>query len=181
LSIFKATLFTFRALPSPFLAIDPLRFLLGKIGAAQLRAALLRAQALVQKGEIGPARAAFLEAQQALEGLLGKPRAQADAQSYLALVYAGLRQKEAALESGLRATENLPASRDVIVGGSYLTQLAMAEAQVGEKESALNHIEQLLAIPAGHALSRASLRVDPVWDPLRNDPRFQKLSQEKKP
>jgi len=92
-----------------------------------------------------------------------------------------LGQKEAALESGLRATENLPASRDVIVGGSYLTQLAMAEAQVGEKESALNHIEQLLAIPAGHALSRASLRVDPVWDPLRNDPRFQKLSQEKKP
>jgi len=143
--------------------------------------ALLRAQALVQKGEIGPARAAFLEAQQALEGLLGKLRAQADAQSYLALVYAGLGQKEAALESGLRATENLPASRDVIVGGSYLTQLAMAEAQVGEKESALNHIEQLLAIPAGHALSRASLRVDPVWDPLRNDPRFQKLSQEKKP
>jgi len=143
--------------------------------------ALLRAQALVQKGEIGPARAAFLEAQQALEGLLGKPRAQADAQSYLALVYAGLGQKEAALESGRRATENLPASRDVIVGGSYLTQLAMVEAQVGEKQSALNHIEQLLAIPAGHALSRASLRVDPVWDPLRNDPRFQKLSQEKKP
>jgi len=141
--------------------------------------ALLRAQALVQKGEIGPARAAFLEAQQALEGLLGKPRAQADAQSYLALVYAGLRQKEAALESGLRATENLPASRDVIVGGSYLTQLAMAEAQVGEKQSALNHIEQLLAIPAGHALSRASLRVDPVWDPLRNDPRFQKLCEER--
>jgi len=141
--------------------------------------ALLRAQALVQKGEIGPARAAFLEAQQALEGLLGKPRAQADAQSYLALVYAGLGQKEAALESGLRATENLPASRDVIVGGSYLTQLAMAEAQVGEKQSALNHIEQLLAIPAGHALSRASLRVDPVWDPLRNDPRFQKLCEER--
>jgi TolB-like protein/Tfp pilus assembly protein PilF len=141
--------------------------------------ALLRAQALVQKGEIGPARAAFLEAQQALEGLLGNPRAQADAQSYLALVYAGLGQKEAALESGHRATESLPASRDVIVGGSYLTQLAMVEAQVGGKQSALNHIEQLLAIPAGHALSRTSLRVDPVWDPLHSDPRFQKLCEEK--
>jgi TolB-like protein/Tfp pilus assembly protein PilF len=143
--------------------------------------ALLRAQALLQKGEIARARAAFLEAQQALEGLLSNPRAQADAQSYLALVYAGLGQKEAALESGRRAIEILPASRDVIIGGSYLTQLAIAEAQVGEKQSALNHIEQLLEIPAGHAVSRASLRFDPVWDPLRSDPRFQKLCEEKKP
>ena len=143
--------------------------------------ALLRAQALLQKGEVARARAAFLEAQQGLEGLLSNSRERADAQSYLALVYAGLGQKEAALESGRRATQDLPASRDVIVGGSYLTQLAIAEAQVGEKQSALDHIEQLLAIPAGHAISRASLRFDPVWDPLRSDPRFEKLCQEKKP
>jgi len=141
--------------------------------------ALLRAQALAQKGEVGPAHAAFLEAQQALEGLLDKPRAQAEAQSDLALVYAGLGQKDAALESGRRATETLPYSRDDMVGGYYLAQLAMVEAQVGEKQSALNHIEQLLAIPVGHVLSRASLRLDPVWDPLRNDPRFQKLCEEK--
>ena len=57
----------------------------------------------------------------------------------------------------------------------------MAEAQVGEKQSALDHIEQLLAIPVGHAISSASLRFDPVWDPLRSDPRFQKLCQEEKP
>jgi TolB-like protein/Tfp pilus assembly protein PilF len=143
--------------------------------------ALLRAQALVQKGEVGPARAAFLEAQQALEGLLNNPRAQAEAQSDLALVYAGLGQKEAALESGRRATEALPYSRDVMVGGYYLAQLAMVEAQVGEKQSALNHIEELLAIPAGHVVSRSSLRLDPVWDPIRNDPRFQQLCQEKQP
>ena len=139
--------------------------------------ALLRAQALAQKGEAGPARAAFLEAQQALEGLLDKPRTQAEAQSYLALVYAGLGQKEAALESGRRATETLPYSRDDMIGGFYLAQLAMVEAQVGEKQSALNHIEQLLAIPVGHVLSRASLLLDPVWDPLRSDPRFETLVQ----
>ena len=143
--------------------------------------ALLRAQALVQKGEAKPARAAFLEAQRALEGLLDQPRAQAAAQSYLALVYAGLGEKKDALESGRRAIDNLPPSRDVIIGGSYLTQLAMAEAQVGEKQSALEHIEQLLAIPAGHAISRASLSFDPVWDPLRSDPRFEKLCQVEKP
>jgi len=140
--------------------------------------ALLRAQALAQKGEAGRARAAFLEAQQALEPLLDEPRAQAEAQSYLALIYAGLGQKEAALESGRRATETLPYSRDDMNGGFYLTQLAMVEAQVGEKQSALNHIEQLLAIPAGHVVSRASLRLDPVWDPLRSDHRFRKLCEE---
>ena len=141
--------------------------------------ALLRAQALVQKGEAGLARAAFLEAQQALEGLLDKPRTQAGAQSYLAFVYAGLGQKEAALESGRHATETLPYSRDDMIGGFYLAQLAMVEAQLDEKQSALSHIEQLLAIPVGHVLSRASLRLDPVWDPLRNEPRFQKLCEEK--
>jgi TolB-like protein/Tfp pilus assembly protein PilF len=140
--------------------------------------ALLRAQALVQKGEAGPARAAFLDAQNALEGLLDNPRAQTEAQSYLALVYAGLGQKEAALESGRRATETLPYSRDDMIGGFYLAQLAMVETQVGEKQSALDHIEQLLAIPVGHVLSKASLRLDPIWDPLRSDPRFQKLSEE---
>ncbi len=143
--------------------------------------ALLRAQALAQKGEVGPARAAFLEAQQALESLLDKPRAQAEAQSYLAQVYAGLGQKEAALESGRRATETLPYTRDYMNGGFYLAQLAIVEAQVGEKRSALDHIEQLLAIPVGHVLSRASLRLDPVWDPLRAEPRFQKFCEEKKP
>lgn len=141
--------------------------------------ALLRAQALARKGETGPARAAFLEAQKTLEALLDNPRTQAEAQSYLALVYAGLGQKEAALQSGRRATETLPVSRDVIIGGSYLAQLAMVEAQVGEKQSALDHIEQLLAIPVGHVLSEASLRLDPVWDPLRSDPRFQKLCAQK--
>src|SRR5437016_10865776 len=141
--------------------------------------ALLRAQALVQKGEVASARVAFLEAQKALEGLLDNPRAVAAAQSDLALVYAGLGQKDAALESGRRAIEALPYSRDVMVGGYYLAQLAMVEAQVGEKKSALNHIEQLLAIPVGHVLSRASLRLDPVWDSLRTDPRFQKLCEEK--
>ncbi len=140
--------------------------------------ALLRAQALAQKGEAGPARAAFVEAQQALEGVLGNPREQTDAQSHLALVYAGLGQKEAALASGRCATESLPYSRDDMIGGYYLAQLAIVEAQVGEKQAALDHIEQLLAIPVGHVLSRASLRLDPVWDPLGSEPRFQKLISE---
>jgi len=137
--------------------------------------ALLRAQALALKGETQRARAAFLEAQKALEGIPANPRVEADAQGYLALVHAGLGEKEAALEAGQRATSDLPVSRDVMIGGSYLAQLAMAEAQVGDRESALNHIEHLLAIPVGHVLSAASLNLDPRWDPLRDDPRFKAL------
>jgi TolB-like protein/Tfp pilus assembly protein PilF len=136
---------------------------------------LLRGQALALKGEAGSAREAFLQAQQELEPLLTEPRQQADAESLLALVYAGLGQKSKALEAGHRATELIPPSQDVIVGGFYLAQLAAVEAQVGETQSALNHLEQLLAMPAGHVLSTASLRFDPAWDLLRKDAGFQKL------
>jgi len=139
---------------------------------------LLRGQALALKGEAELAREAFLQAQQELEPLLTEPRQRADAESFLAFVYAGLGQKSRALEAGRRATALLPPSQDVIVGGFYLAQLAAVEAQVGETQSALDHIEQLLAMPAGHVVSTASLRFDPAWDPLRKDIRFQKLVAE---
>ena len=140
---------------------------------------LLRARALALKGETGAAREAYEQARQALEPLLKQPREQADAESFLAFVYAGLGQKDKALAAGHRATELLPSSRDVIVGGFYLAQLAAVEAQVGHTQSALNHLEQLLSMPAGHVVSTASLHFDPAWDPLRNEPRFQKLCEEK--
>ncbi|MGI8431749.1 MAG: tetratricopeptide repeat protein, partial [Chthoniobacterales bacterium] len=64
---------------------------------------LLRAEALALKGETGPAGAAYLEAGKQLQPLLERPNEKADAQSYLGLVYAGLGQKEAALQAGRAA------------------------------------------------------------------------------
>jgi TolB-like protein/Tfp pilus assembly protein PilF len=136
---------------------------------------LLRAQALALKGEAGPARVAFLKAEQELQSLLDKPHESADAQSYLGLVYAGLGQKEAALKAAGAAVDLLPMSRDVIVGAFYLERLARVEAQVGETESAVDHLEQLLSSAGGETVSVATLRVDPVWDPIRDDPRFNAL------
>ncbi len=133
---------------------------------------LLRGQALAFKGETVSARTAFIAAQKVLQGL---SREQPGAQGNLARVYAGLGKNEAALAAGRRAAELLPLSRDMIGGVFYLAQLTKIEAQVGETDSALKHIEQLLAVPAGREVSAASLRNDPAWDSLRRDSRFQRL------
>ncbi len=66
-------------------------------------------------------------------------------------------------------------SRDPIVGAFYLERLARVEAQVGETQSAIDHIEQLMASAGGETISIATLRIDPGWDPLRKEPRFQVL------
>ncbi len=137
--------------------------------------ALLRGLALAMKGESGPARAAFLAAEKQLQALLDEPSRAADANSYLGLVYAGLGQKEAALKAGRAAVASLPMSRDPIVGAFYLERLARVEAQVGETQSAIDHIEQLMASAGGETISIATLRIDPGWDALRKEPRFQVL------
>ncbi|MEO5718951.1 MAG: hypothetical protein ABIR29_10315, partial [Chthoniobacterales bacterium] len=84
-------------------------------------------------------------------------------------------QKEAALQAGRAAVEALPMSRDPIVGAFYLERLARTEAQVGESTSALEHLEALMSSAGGETVSVATLRIDPVWDPLRHEPRFQAL------
>ena len=66
-------------------------------------------------------------------------------------------------------------SRDVIVGAFHLERLARTEAQVGEVQSATEHIEQLINSAGGQTVSIATLRIDPVWDPIRTDSRFQAL------
>ena len=136
---------------------------------------LLRGETLALKGEVDAAHAAFLEAEKELQSLLDKPHKLADAQSYLGLVYAGLGQKEAALKSARAAVDLLPMSRDVIVGAFYSERLARVEARVGETQSAVDHLDQLLSSSGGETVSIATLRIDPVWDPIRDDPRFKAL------
>ncbi len=138
-------------------------------------ASLLRGEALTRKGEKEAARTAFLGAEKQLQPLLAHPNEVADANSYLGLVYAGLGNKEAALRAGRAAVEALPLSRDAIVGAFYVERLARTEARLGETQSALAHIESLLSTAGGETISVATLRIDPVWDSIRDDPRFQTL------
>jgi serine/threonine-protein kinase len=136
---------------------------------------LLRGQALAFKGDTAAARDQFLRAETKLKELLTNPQKAADANSYLALTYAGLGDKAAALQAGNAAVDSLPLSRDATVGAFYLDRLAKTEAQVGETSSALEHIDRLLSFSAGAAISVASLQIDPAWDAIRQDPRFQAL------
>jgi TolB-like protein/class 3 adenylate cyclase/Tfp pilus assembly protein PilF len=93
---------------------------------------------------------------------------------YLAWVYAGLGEKEKALEQARRAIADYDS--DAIVKPFAETSLAIVEAQLGDIDSAITALPHLLEVPNGE--TRGDLRINPLWDPLRKDPRFQKLVAE---
>src|SRR5438270_745877 len=99
----------------------------------------------------------------------------------LSLVHAFLGEKDAAIREAERAITLLPSAKDAVDGPSFEEQLAFVEALVGDKNRAISTLQHLLEIPYSDCLTPALLRLDPKWDPLRGDPRFQKLCEEKKP
>jgi TolB-like protein/cytochrome c-type biogenesis protein CcmH/NrfG len=93
----------------------------------------------------------------------------------LGWAYLCLGRNDDALNTLRRAAGLLPVSRDAWNGPGLQLGLAQMDTQTGHFDEALQIIAQLLAIPAGDSLSITRLKADPVWDPLRADPRFQKL------
>jgi len=91
----------------------------------------------------------------------------------LGRAYALLGQSEDAIRAGEHAVELMPISKDVEVGGIQAIGLAGIYTRVGETNKALDLIEDMLSIPS--PLSVGLLHLDPVWDPLRDHPRFQAL------
>jgi len=106
---------------------------------------------------------------------------------YLALTNAGLGDKAAAFKLVERAMATSPIEKDAYLGPCAIEILARVAAQTGETDRAIAALEKLLSIPYGGALctiaplTPALLRLDPMFDPLRNDARFQKLCEEKQP
>ena len=93
-----------------------------------------------------------------------------------ACAYLGLKE-EAALNAE-QAVDIYPVSRDAVEGPSFVLNLAQVYTASGEKEKALEQLEYLLSIPAGSYISVALLKADPIWDPLREHPRFKALTGE---
>ena len=93
--------------------------------------------------------------------------------SALGIALAGLGRKREAIQEGERAVELLPISREAFRGYHFDWDLARIYTMVGESDSAVSRLEHLLAIPGW--LTSAWLRIDPTWDPLRANPRFQEL------
>src|SRR5438067_1536281 len=93
--------------------------------------------------------------------------------SCLGLIDAILGKKEEALSEGRRAIEMLPIVKNLTTDGYVKRYFAMICAWAGERELALEHLEVVARIPGGP--SYGDLRLNPMWDPLRGDPRFEKI------
>jgi serine/threonine protein kinase/Flp pilus assembly protein TadD len=105
----------------------------------------------------------------------------------LCQVYAAMGEKDAALTEAERAIMVLPRAKDAVKGSSSEENLAFVQAMFGENRHAISTLTQLLQTPYSSWLygpvpiTPALLRLDPIWDPLRGDPAFQKLCEEKQP
>jgi TolB-like protein/Flp pilus assembly protein TadD len=99
----------------------------------------------------------------------------------LSHVFVGLGRNQEAVQQAERAVRLLPSSRDAVTGPCLEANLAIVLAHVGENNRAIAALELLLKVPAlwEPPLTPAVLRLDPRFDPLRNDPAFQKLCEEK--
>jgi cytochrome c-type biogenesis protein CcmH/NrfG len=96
----------------------------------------------------------------------------------LGLIDAGLGRREDALREGRRAVELLPPEKDALDGSATIKYLAMIAAWIGDKDLACEQLATAVRIPSG--LSYGQLKLLPFWDPLRGDPRFERIVEESK-
>jgi tetratricopeptide (TPR) repeat protein len=122
------------------------------------------------------ARTAFEAARAQQEKIVQAQPDYGPALCVLGLIDAALGRKDLALDEGRRAIALTPLEKDVINGSRVLQYFAITAAWAGDKELALQQLEAGLRAPsASPMLSYGALKLHPVWDPLRGDPRFEKI------
>jgi TolB-like protein/Tfp pilus assembly protein PilF len=122
------------------------------------------------------ARIAFETARAQQEKIVQAQPDYGSALCVLAMIDAGLGRKEQALEEGRRAIALTPLEKDVNTASRVIQYFAITAAWAGDKEVALYQLETGLRVPdASLVLSYGALKLLPFWDPLRGDPRFEKI------
>jgi len=133
-------------------------------------------------GDHAAAQESWRQARSELESFLEEQPDNSTLLGDLALTNMGLGDKEAALALSERGIAALPIEKDAASGADPIEILARVAAQMREPDRAIAALQQLLSMPGDGALDKympltpALLRLDPMFDPLRNNPRFQKLA-----
>jgi TolB-like protein/class 3 adenylate cyclase/Tfp pilus assembly protein PilF len=125
------------------------------------------------RGDKAAAHAAFTSVRAEAAKMVAEQPNYAEALCVLGMADAALGNKEDAILESRRAVELLPVTKDAIIGARLVHYLALIYAWTGEKDLALEQLSVAARIP-GH-LSYGYLRLHPYWDPLRGDPRFEKI------
>ena len=129
-------------------------------------------------GDDAAARKAFTAARAEVERTVRERPDEGPPLCMLGLIDAGLGRKEQAILEGRRAAELTPVTKDALNGVHIMQFLGVIYAWTGEKDLAIEQIAATLQVPS--LLSYGQLRLHPFWDPLRGDPRFEKLIEESK-
>jgi len=135
--------------------------------------AFLEGELYLLQGDEAKARTALEHARVVSEELLSAAPEDPARHGQHGVILAALGQKQEAIAEGKRAVELLPESEDAFDGPQMAAPLAQIYAWTGEFDEAFRLLDHLLVVPNG--LTVPMLKLDPTWDPLRKDPRFQAL------
>jgi serine/threonine-protein kinase len=143
------------------------------VGDAKFNRAHLEGLIDRMKGDAVSAKSAFTRARMQEEKMVSLQPQKGAFLTVLGLIDAALGRKEDALREGRRALELTPAEKDSLDAADVVYYYAVICAWVGESDLAIKQLETSARMPAG--VSYADIRLDPHWDPIRDDPRFEKI------
>jgi len=147
----------------------------GSVGRTSIDLNIYLGNLRLLAGDAAGARANYQAALDKLRVELAQQPESADVHSYLALVYCGLGDRAEATKNATLAVNAVPIAKDALSGAYYLDVQARVWARLGDRDAAIPAIQRLMKLPAPLPLTPALLRLDPDFDKLRPDARFEAL------